>query len=152
MLGIIGHIPTIVAVQAEGSPNLVNNLNKKAFKSVKSKTIADSISVDYPSNFYMTEGFIQKYQGAGVLVSDAEILQASLKLAMSTGIFAEPAAAAAMAGFLKWHHKKMIPDDSSSLVLITGSGLKDLGAVKDIIKMPASISCDVDLAKKILGY
>jgi len=46
----------------------------------------------------------------------------------------------------------MIPDDSSSLVLITGSGLKDLGAVKDIIKMPASISCDVDLAKKILGY
>jgi threonine synthase len=46
----------------------------------------------------------------------------------------------------------MIPDDSSSLVLITGSGLKDLDSVKDILKMPESISCDVDQAKKILGF
>jgi threonine synthase len=152
LLGIIEHIPTIVAVQAEGSPNLVNNLKSKVFKSVKSKTIADSISVDYPSNFYMTSKFIHNYKGAGVLVSDEEILQASLKLARSTGIFAEPAAAAAMAGFLKWHHENMIPDDSSSLVLITGSGLKDLDSVKDILKMPESISCDVDQAKKILGF
>ncbi len=152
LLGIIEHIPTIVAVQAEGSPNLVNNLKSKVFKSVKSKTIADSISVDYPSNFYMTSKFIHNYKGAGVLVSDEEILQASLKLARSTGIFAEPAAAAAMAGFLKWHHENMIPDDSSSLVLITGSGLKDLDSVKGILKMPESISCDVDQAKKILGF
>lgn len=152
MLGIIEHIPTIVAVQAEGSPNLVNNINSKVFKAVKSKTIADSISVDYPSNFYMTSKFIHNYKGAGVLVSDEEILQASLKLARSTGIFAEPAAAAAMAGFLKWHHENMIPDYSTSLVLITGSGLKDLDSVKGILKMPESISCDVDQAKKILGF
>lgn len=151
LLGIIQYIPTMVAVQAEGSPNLVNNLNSKIFKPVKSKTIADSISVDYPSNFYMTSKYIHNYKGAGVLVSDEEILQASLKLARSTGIFAEPAAAAAMAGFLKWHNQNLIPDGSSSLVLITGSGLKDLESVKNIIKMPGSISCNIDEAKKMLG-
>ncbi len=151
MLGLLKHIPKIVAVQAEGSPNLVNNLGSKVFKAVKSKTIADSISVDVPGNFYMTAKFIHDYKGAGMLVSDEEILDASLKLARSTGIFAEPAAAAAMAGFLKWHNENLIPSGKSSLVLITGSGLKDLESVKNIIKMPKSISCDVDAAKKMLG-
>ncbi len=150
MLGLIKHIPKIVAVQAQGSPNIVNNLKSKVFKSAKSNTIADSISVDVPSNFYMTAKFIHHYKGAGMLVSDEEILDASLKLARSTGIFAEPAAAAAMAGFLKWHNENLIPSGKSSLVLITGSGLKDLESVKNIIKMPDSISCNIDAAKKLL--
>lgn len=152
MLGLIDHMPTIVAVQAEGSPNIVNNLKNNHFKSVKSKTIADSISVDAPSNFYMTSKFIHNYKGESVLVSDEEIMQASFKLAKNTGIFAEPAAAAAMAGFLKWHREKLIHDGSSNLVLITGSGMKDLESVKNIIKMPKSISPDVKKALKMLGH
>ncbi|MFP4470197.1 MAG: threonine synthase [Bacteroidales bacterium] len=147
-LHITKMIPTIIAVQAEGSPNLVNNLGKKEFKSVKSKTIADSISVDVPRNFYMASQYIAKYHGEGITVTDDQIIEAARKLARNTGIFAEPAAAAAMAGFLKWHAAGKISRDAVNLVLITGSGLKDVGAFSDMINIPKAVSPDVKKIKK----
>ncbi len=132
-LGIIDHMPVIVAVQAQGSSNLINNIYHNAFEYTPSKTIADSISVDIPRNFYMARDFICKYEGEIISVSDQEILTASRILARNTGIFAEPAAAAAFAGFLKYMEQGQIPTGSSNVVLSTGSGLKDLEAVQGII-------------------
>lgn len=149
-LRITDTMPTIYAVQAEGSPNLVDNLERSEFKSVKSNTIADSISVDVPRNFYMTAGYMKAYGGEAVKVSDKEIMDASFKLARNTGIFAEPSAAAALAGFLKMHKKGRFADDSSNLVMITGSGMKDTAAVKNLIKMPKAMACDAGKIKKML--
>jgi threonine synthase len=149
-LRITDAMPTIIAVQAEGSPNLVDNLDRSEFKSVKSKTIADSISVDVPRNFYMTAKYIKQYHGKGIKVSDEEIMQASLQLGRNTGIFAEPSAAAALAGFLKMHHEKKIPEDSTNLVMITGSGMKDIGAVKKFLDIPNAISCDIEKLMKLI--
>ncbi len=132
-LGIIDRMPVIVAVQAEGSANLVNNVFHNAFEYQPSSTVADSISVDIPRNFYMAQEFICKYDGEVTIVSDEEILQASKILARNTGIFAEPAAAAAFAGFLKYLHQGHIHQKSQNIVLSTGSGLKDLEAVQNII-------------------
>jgi threonine synthase len=150
-LRIADTMPTIYAVQAEGSPNLVDNLNKPEFIAVKSKTIADSIAVDVPRNFYMTELFMKQYHGEGIKVSDEEIMEASFQLSRNTGIFAEPSAAAAMAGFLKLHHNKKIADDSTNLVMITGSGMKDTATVKNFIKIPKSVSCNVDKVRKLIN-
>jgi threonine synthase len=149
-LRITDTMPTIYAVQAEGSPNLVDNLERSEFKSVKSNTIADSISVDVPRNFYMTAGYMKAYGGEPVKVSDKEIMDASFKLARNTGIFAEPSAAAALAGFLKMHKKGRFADDSSNLVMITGSGMKDTAAVKNLIKMPKAMACDAGKIQKML--
>jgi threonine synthase len=143
-------MPTIYAVQAEGSPNLVDNLNREEFKSIKSKTVADSIAVDVPRNFYMTAKFIKQYHGGAVKVSDNEIMEASFQLSRNTGIFAEPSAAAAMAAFLKMHHNDQIDEDSTNLVMITGSGMKDTVAVKDRIKIPKAVTCDARKVKKML--
>lgn len=122
-LGIIDKLPTIVAVQSEKSPNLVKNLRRENFAISKSSTIADSISVDVPRNFYMAKEYIDCYKGFGLIVTDEEIMKAQKKLASTYGLFVEPAAAAAFAGLLAFRDN--IKANAKVVVLLTGSGLKD---------------------------
>lgn len=154
-LDIIDHIPTIIAVQAEGSDNLIRNLKAVSFHAIPSETIADSISVDVPRNFYMTKDYLKKYQGEWISVSDNEILLASRELARTTGIFQEPAAVAAFAGMLKYHHGEAIQPGSKNVVLLTGSGLKDLRSVQPLISIPRPIEPDLtsirDMFKEYLS-
>ena len=150
-LGIINKIPTIVAVQSEGSSNIINNIDNDKFISKASNTIADSIAVDIPRNYYMAKNFIKKYKGEIVSVSDDEIMKASLTLSKNTGIFSEPAAAAAFAGILKYKENKKIKDDSKNVVLLTGSGLKDLNSVQSLIDFPNPINPNLNDLEKILS-
>jgi threonine synthase len=150
-LGIINRMPVLVAVQAEGSNNLINNLGTKPFVAVPSKTIADSISVDVPRCFYMTARYLDEYAGESVTVSDQEILTASVLLSRTTGIFSEPAAVAAYAGMLKYRDQRLIPVGSTNVVLLTGSGLKDLSAVQSSIRIPAAVEPDIAAVENFLN-
>ncbi len=144
LLGIIEKMPVIIAVQAAGSSNLVGNIGKSEFQVTPSHTIADSISVDIPRNFHMAADYLTKYHGQTVTVSDDEIIKASSMLAKNTGIFTEPAAAAAFAGFLDYKTRSMIPKGSTNVVLLTGSGLKDLSAVQTLFDIPQAVAPDID--------
>lgn len=149
-LKIIDTMPVMVVIQSEKSDNLVRNIGKKDFTVIPSATIADSISVDIPRNFYMAQHFIQKYSGETLTVSDDEILKASKNLSGNTGLFAEPAAATAFAGLLSYMKQGLIPPGTSNVVLLTGSGLKDLEAISPLLNMPASIDPSIDNLKKLL--
>jgi threonine synthase len=149
-LNIIDRMPVMVVIQSEKSDNLVRNIGKKDFTVIPSTTVADSISVDIPRNFYMAQHFIQKYNGETLTVSDDEILTASKNLSGNTGLFAEPAAATAFAGLLSYMKQGRIPSRSSNIVLLTGSGLKDLKAVGPLLNMPASIDPSITNLKKLL--
>jgi len=149
-LGIIEKIPCIVAVQSDGSDNLIKNINKDKFEIKISNTIADSISVDIPRNFYMAKDFIQKYKGEYLSISDNEILKASKILSEETGLFAEPAAAAAFAAMLKYTEMSKIQAGSNNVVLLTGSGLKDLRSVQSIINIPEAIESNIENLSKLL--
>ena len=150
-LGIIEKMPVIVMVQSEGSRNLISNLNTPDFQIIPSVTIADSISVDIPRNFYMAKQFIQKYHGEFLTVSDNEIMKASQILSKNTGIFAEPAATTAFAGLLSYHHKQKLSAGSKNVVLLTGSGLKDLKSVQPLLNIPSAIIPNIDNLKKLLS-
>ena len=150
-LGIIDKIPTIVALQAIGSSNIINNINKNNFVSTPSKTLADSISVDIPRNYWMAKKYIKDFNGETILVSDEEILAAAKVLSSRTGIFAEPAASAAFAGFLSYYWDGRFEKGSKNVVLLTGSGLKDLNAVQKIIDIPAPVKPDIDSVDKFLA-
>ncbi|HRO24386.1 MAG TPA: pyridoxal-phosphate dependent enzyme, partial [Promineifilum sp.] len=66
-------------------------------------------------------------------VSDNEILAAIPTLARGSGVFAEPAGAAAYAGLVKAVTNDMVSPDERIVVLNTGSGLKDVvGAMKGV--------------------
>ncbi len=149
-LGVIDRVPTIVAVQSTGSEGLIRNLDKEQFSIKPSITIADSISVDIPRNFYMAKQFLKKYNGAHVAVSDEEILKASAVLAANTGLFAEPAAAAAFAGMLEHKKQNLLDENSDVVVLLTGSGLKDLKSVSKMVKTPCAIYPEIDKLKSLI--
>lgn len=151
MLNVIDRMPTIVAVQSSTSDNLVRNIGKKEFEIVPSTTIADSISVDIPRNFFMAQQFIQKYNGETLIVSDEEIMKASMVLSKNTGIFSEPAATTAFAGLLSYQKNGKIADKSSNVVMLTGSGLKDLKSVGSLLKMPESIYPTIENLKNLLS-
>ena len=151
LLNLIDRIPVIVAIQSNGSDNLVRNINKKDFQIIPSSTVADSISVDISRNFYMTRQFIQKYNGEFLTVSDDEIIEASAILSRNTGLFTEPAAATAFAGLLSYQKNGKIADNSDNVVLLTGSGLKDLKSVSSLLKIPASIHPSIDNLKNLMA-
>ncbi len=148
--GLIDHMPTIVAVQTTGSSNLIDNIGKPEFTAKPSQTLADSISVDIPRNFYMAQSYILQYNGEYLSVTDDEIVSASKVLARSTGIFAEPAAATAYAGMQIYHANKKIYEHHKVVVLLTGSGLKDLRAISRVVAIPNAIEPSVEALKKLL--
>ena len=134
-LELIDHMPRLYGIQFEGS-NLV-----KAFETnceieplANVKTIADSIAVGYPRDGIKALRAVSKTNGAMIAVSDDEILEAQKILASKAGIFAEPAASASYAGLLRLIEKGLIKKDETTVILITGHGLKDIDVVLNSIK------------------
>lgn len=129
-LGWIDRLPRLVAVQAEGSCAVVDawEMNRNILP-VKSETLADSISVDYPRDGERALRAIKESDGFGLRVSDEEIVEAMNLLARSEGVFAEPAAAASVAGLKRAFAEDLLPAEALTVALITGHGLKDSSAL-----------------------
>jgi threonine synthase len=71
---------------------------------------------------------VRETGGAFIKVTDDEILAAIPALARGCGVFAEPAAAAAYAGLVKAVAEGQVSRSDRVAVLVTGNGLKDIGA------------------------
>lgn len=123
-LGLTEKMPTFWVAQAEGSSAIVRALATGGFEERPSDTLADSISVDVPRNGSFVLDKLRKYGGKGIAVTDEEILAAQRGLSSMSGLFAEPSSACAFASYLK--AKKAIPRDETVVVMLTGSGLKDI--------------------------
>ena len=96
---------------------------------LKVQTVADSISVGYPRDQIKALRAVHQSGGTFISVSDAEILEAVRFLAGNGGIFVEPAAAAAFAGLRRLQKDEKIQPEQTAVVLLTGSGLKDIKAL-----------------------
>lgn len=128
-------VPTIVAVQAEGSSAIFRAFNNGGkFENIPTSTVADSICVDVPRNGYLSYKYLKEYRGKCITVTDNEILTAQNDLAKTTGIFAEPAGATAYAGLVKMWDE--LDDDATIVVLNTGSGLKDIESALKVVSLP----------------
>lgn len=142
ILGFINKIPHLVGVQAEKSAPLLKAFrkNKTEIEFIKNPhTVADSINVGIPRDGIKALKAVKESKGFFISVSDEEILDALSELAQETGLFVEPAASAAFAGFKKSVKEHRIPRDSTNVVLLTGNGLKDPNAIKKIAKKDVPI-------------
>ena len=140
----ISEMPRLVVVQAEGNDALVSGIKCNRIEPVENaETIADSIHVSAPMNGYMALKDIDRTEGFGEVVSDREIIEAQKYLAQNAGIFAEPAAAVAFAGFLK--ARENIEQDATIVILSTGSGLNDIAAASKNVILPNPIETQVDV-------
>lgn len=143
MAGLTEKLPRLVCVQAESSDAIHHYVTTGEYRPAPApRTVADSISVSAPSNAHMARRAIAESDGFSITVSDAEILEAQAMLARTSGIFAEPAAAAGAAGLKK--SAGIFGRGDRVVLLVTGHGLKDIDAPLRQIEVPAPINPSPD--------
>ncbi len=147
--GLIQRVPKLIGVQAETSDAIHRYVQTGKYSDAPDpSTRADSISVVCPSNAHGARRAILESQGLTLTVSDDEILQAQARLLGRTGIFTEPAGAAALAGLAKLQGGSDHLDSGARVVLLaTGHGLKDVEAPLSRVSIPASIEPVLEAVK-----
>ncbi len=158
-LGWIDRMPHIFGIQAAGSDYLV-----QAFESgedvltkppIAADTAADSISADLPRDRIKAMAAVIETDGAYLRVSDDEILAAIPMLARGSGVFAEPAGAAPLAGLVAAVDLGIVGETDHVVLLATGSGLKDVAsAMKSVAAIgtePMRIDPNLDALKLALN-
>lgn len=151
-LGLIEKLPTMVSVQAEGS-NPVNRAyrnSSRTFNYIPPVTIADSISVGIPRNGYKALNALEESKGIAIDVSDEEILIAITTLARQTGVFGEPAGVTSFAGFKKLVELGQIGEDETVVIVVSGSGLKDVKSAQKTVSKPELVKPDMNTLIKYL--
>jgi threonine synthase len=84
-------------------------------------------------------------------VPDADILAAIPRLARLTGVFAEPAAAAVYAGARLAVQSNIIHADEQVLLLITGSGLKDVRRAQEAVGTAVRVPANREAVRQVLN-
>lgn len=155
----IDKMPKLMGVQAAGSNYMYlawkNNEDIITKSPINAQTVADSISVDLPRDRIKALAAVNETGGAFVCVEDGEILDAIPELARCTGVFAEPAGAAAYAGLVKAVEQQQVSGDEAIVVLNTGNGLKDIAgamrAVDQVETEPFHIEPDIEALRQVVS-
>ena len=138
-LGLIDRLPRLLAVQASEVAPIKQAVETGELPPPgQGSTMADSIDVQVPRNWRKAVRAIREAEGVVVTVSDGEI-SAAMKLAGRHGVFAEPAAAAALAGVVVAADSQLISSGDHVLTMITGSGLKDIRSAIEVGGEPIRI-------------
>ena len=157
-LGWIDRVPRLMGVQATGSAYMAqawaNDEDVLSKPPIQAHTIADSISAGTPRDRIKAMAAVRETDGAYIQVSDQEILAAIPALARGCGVFAEPAGAAAYAGLLKALDEALVRPDERIIVLVTGTGLKDVASaiksVEQVGTQPYHVSPDLEDLKRVM--
>jgi len=138
---LIKRIPRLICIQAATSDAIHHFIKTGKYRNAhKPHTIADSISVRTPSNAHLAKRAVDASGGFSLTVTDREMLAAQSLLAKASGIFAEPAAAATVAGLVKIRKDHTLPRTAQIVLLITGHGLKDVDAPLNAIHLPKPVA------------
>ena len=126
-IGWLDRMPRIFGVQSEGSAAIANSFfsGRENITPVSATTLADSISVDLPRDGLRALRAVSQTGGRYITVSDKSIIEGIAKLGKE-GLFVEPAASSAFVGLQKAVSEGFVDADDPLLVMLTGSGLKDV--------------------------
>lgn len=151
VLGLIEHTPRILGVQAEGAAPVTAAFRSGApMQPVEPRTFADSIAVGVPRNWKKAVDAVGESRGIMLNVSDDEIEEAMRYTGRLAGVFAEPAAATAVAGLRRAVTGGMIGRRASAVALITGNGLKDIQSARKAAGSPFEVAPDGNGLEDIL--
>ena len=152
--GLTDRLPQLVAVQAAGSNAIAASFREgREIVLDGTSTIADSLSVSSPANGRMALRCLAQSHGRAVEVDDEAIGRAQLALCREAGLFVEPSSAAAWAGFLA--DRARLDPRSTVVVLLTGTGFKDVKAAEHLVALPdpceASLGPALALLARVYG-
>jgi len=159
-VGLIDRVPKIDCAQSDASAAIclaverIRDSGKSdpdwstvVIDDVRASTTADSISVDRPRDGLAAVKGILQSGGEAVAVPDEGILAAIPEMARTTGIFAEPAAAAPWAAVKQMVREGKIEEDELVVCIVSGSGLKDIANVQKTAGEPLIIDPSIDAVK-----
>jgi threonine synthase len=150
-LGLIPGLPQMIGVQSQKARAIVDACNSDGVaRQGTAETIADSINVGKPRDAAKAIRAIRESGGHGVSVSDESILAGIGHLARATGVFVEPAAAAAFAGFARMSESGEVRGDDRVLLMLTGHGLKDIAGASRMVRPPIRVQPELSQLKKAL--
>ena len=138
-------LPRMVGAQAEGAAPIVNG-----HPVAEPKTVASAIRIGNPASWEGATSARDESGGIIAAVTDTEILAAQIQLANSEGLFAEPASAAPLALLVRLAREGKIESDSITVVVLTGSGLKDPDAALKNVEPPIELDGDARTLAKVL--
>jgi threonine synthase len=138
-------LPRMVGAQAEGAAPIVNGAPVSS-----PKTVASAIRIGNPASWEGATSARDESGGMIAAVSDTEILSAQIALASSEGLFAEPASAAPLALLFRLVRERKVDKDAVTVVVLTGSGLKDPDAALKNVEPPIELDGDARTIAKVL--
>jgi threonine synthase len=138
-------LPRMVGAQAEGAAPIVDG-----HLVAEPKTVASAIRIGNPASWEGATSARDESGGMIAAVTDTEILSAQITLANSEGLFAEPASAAPLALLFRLVRDGRIEKDATTVVVLTGSGLKDPDAALKNVEPPIELDGDARTLAKVL--
>ncbi|MCH7701059.1 MAG: threonine synthase [Planctomycetes bacterium] len=150
-IGLIDWQARMLGVQAAGVDAIARAYETGDLdRSGAGYTYADSINVPVPRNWRKAVNAVRDSNGAFATVTDEQIMEAVRQSGRLAGVFAEPAAAAAVAGIAGARHDGLLNPQSSVVAMITGNGLKDIDGAMRAVGRPHEISPDLDQVERIV--
>lgn len=151
-VGLIDWDARVLGVQAAGCDPIARAAETGSLdRSGRGDTYADSINCPIPRNWRKAVLGVQRSGGAFVTVRDEHIMQAARDTARLSGIFAEPAAAAAVAGIAEARRCGLIGERASVVAMITGNGLKDIAGALRAVGQPFDVPPDLGEVERVVA-
>jgi len=138
-------LPRMVGAQAEGAAPIV-----AGHPIPNPRTVASAIRIGNPASWEGATSARDESGGLIAAVTDTEILSAQIRLASTEGLFAEPASAAPLALLIRLVMEGKIEKDSTTVIVLTGSGLKDPDAALKNVEPPIELDGDARTLAKVL--
>ena len=126
-LGLIGRLPRISVIQAQGANPLVRTIretNGEKLVPVDADTMASAIRIGNPASWKKALRVIRESAGTVEEVSEIEIAKAKAEIG-AEGIGCEPASAVTLAGLRKLVEQGFVKGNESIVLVLTGHVLKD---------------------------
>jgi len=126
-IGILKDLPTrIFAAQATGCSPISAAIKEGSdiIRPVKPDTVAKSLAIGNPADGFYATRAVAESGGFAEDVSDQEIIDAIKLLAGTEGIFAETAGGVTLASTIKLIESGKISRDGTTVICVTGNGLK----------------------------
>ena len=153
-IGILKELDTkIFGAQATGCGPIVTAVKAGTdiIRPVKPNTIAKSLAIGNPADGFYASQVIKETGGYAEDVSDQEIIDAIKLLARTEGIFAETAGGVTLASAIKLIKAGRISREGTTVICITGNGLKTQEALQGHTTMPHHIKPSLASFEEVLG-
>jgi len=153
-IGILKELDTkIFGAQATGCGPIAAAVKAgtDVIRPVKPNTIAKSLAIGNPADGFYASQVIKETGGYAEDVSDREIIDAMKLLARTEGIFAETAGGVTLASTIKLIRSGKIAREGTTVICITGNGLKTQEALQGHTTMPHHIKPSLASFEEVLA-